>query len=304
MKTIICFFFCFVLQSLLAQTPKTYMLTVGMQHIDAKAYYTNYKKSFDNAATGGVPSDIAKMKKIAQRNGHILTELDNSNATAAEIKKNIEKIGKIVTEGDTFIFYFSGHGDVLTDKNGDEITGFDQALVAYDDFLIDDDIYKLLNQYFKKTNNVMIVDACHSSTSYKHNLFFLDFKIGKNNALKHKNEEKAVNAETVQEKSIEMAGKCAFGKDEDITEAFNLIYIGATEDEKTAQGNINGGLLTICLDNVITSALSTGAWKNYSYPQMACEVAKRMAKKKQNLQYHEIGISVDKYAENTPFKTF
>lgn len=304
MKTFTCFLFSFILQSLVGQSQKTYMLTVAMQHIDAKAYYTHYNKSFDDDATSGVPSDIAKMKKIAQRNDHVLTELANSNATVAEIKKSIEKIGKIVTEGDTFIFYFSGHGDVLPDKNGDEKTGFDQALVAYDDFLIDDDIYILLNQYFKKTNNVMIVDACHSSTSYKHNIFFLDFKIGKTNALKHNNEQKALNAETVQEKSIEIAGKCAFGKDEDITEAFNLIYIGATEDEKTAKGNINGGLLTISLDNVITSALSTGAWKNYTYPQMACEVAKRMAKKNQNLQYHEIGTSVDKYAENTPFKTF
>ncbi|GEM_PF-1560988 len=303
MKIIAYLFFGIILQSMYCQTSKTYLLTIGMQHIDAKAYQTRYKKTFSDDATSGVPNDIEKMKKIAQRNGHDHIELTDKEATVTAIKNTIETIAKKVRNGDTFIFYFSGHGDVLPDKNGDEKTGFDQALVAYDDFLVDDEIYELLNKYFKKTNNVMIVDACHSSTTYKYAHFFLDFKIGKAKALKYANEEKAMKAESGQEEVFENSGTCNLGKNEDIHEAFNLIYLGATEDENTAQGNINGGLLTVCMDNVITMALASGAWKNYTYARMACEVAKRMMQKSQNLQYHEIGISVDKYAEKTPFKT-
>lgn len=304
MKAITCILCSFVLQNVYSQTHKTYFLIVGMEYIDSKAYYARYKKSFSNQATSGVANDVRKMKMIGERNEHVIKELMNTKATVSAIKKNIEDIGNKVEEGDTFIFYFSGHGDILKDTNGDEITGFDQALVAYDDFLIDDAIYELLNKYFKKTNNVMIVDACHSSTSYKFANYFMDFKTAKNKALKFANEEKAIQFEKLQTETIELQGSCAFGEDEDISEAFNLIYIGATEDENPAGGNINGGLLTICLDMVINRALASFTWNNYTYPKMACEVAEQMANEHQNLQYHEIGISVDNYAQKTPFKIF
>lgn len=280
-----------------SQSGVTYHLAIGMEFLDSSAYETKHHVSFSDYATSGVPKDIERMKRIAIRNGHVFEKLCNENATVENIKNKISEIGNKAKAGDSFIFYFSGHGVELPDKNGDEKSGFDQALVAYDDYLIDDEIYVLLNRYFKKTNNVMIVDACHSSTSYKLEKSFLDFKFNKSKILKYQNE---TLADKQDEKTSALI--CDFGKKEQIKEDFNLIYIGATEDSAQADGGGNGGLLTINLESVIVTAAAVGNWSSYTYPRLACEIRRRSLLV-QNIQYHEIGSSVNKYADNIPFKT-
>jgi hypothetical protein len=234
------------------------------------------------------------MQRIALRNGHVFDTICNKNATAENIKKKISEIGKKIKPEDTFIFYFSGHGVEIPDLNGDEKSGFDQAFAAYDDYLVDDEIYILLNRYFKKTNNVMIVDACHSSTSYKMNKSFLDFKIVKGKMLKFQNESLADK----QDENLNPL-TCAFGKTEDITENFDLIYIGAAADNQEGDGKSNGGLLTIHLESIISQ--SAGIWNTYTFPRLACELRRRVGML-QTVQYHEIGATVNKYADKIPFK--
>ncbi|GAA3773186.1 hypothetical protein GCM10022423_29560 [Flavobacterium ginsengiterrae] len=261
------------------------------------AYQAKYNVSFSDYATSGVAKDLERMKRIALRNGHIFEKITNEDATVENIKKKISEIGGIIKEGDTFVFYFSGHGAELPDQNGDEESKFDQVLAAYDDYLVDDEVYKLLNRYFQKTKNIMIVDACHSSSSYKINKSFLDFKIDKNKRLRFQNE---IIADRQLEKQNSLI--CDFGNIEDINEDFNLIYIGAAEDSAEASGGSNGGLLTINLESIIINAMAVGNWNSYTYPRLACELRTRISLM-QNVQYHEIGKSVNKYANTIPFKT-
>lgn len=275
----------------------TYHLAVGLEFLNSSAYQKNHNVSFSDYATSGVPKDLERMRRIALYNGHNFEKLCNENATVENIIKKISEIGGKVKPGDTFIFYFSGHGVELPDENGDEKSGYDQALAAYDDFLIDDQIYILLNRFFKKTNNVMIVDACHSSTSYKLNKSFLDFKISKNKMLKYQNEILADKQNSNDSKTI-----CDFGKFEDITEDFNLIYIGAAEDKAEADGDDKGGLLTVHLESIISNAIALGTWNSFTYPILACEIRRRTTLV-QDTQYHEIGKSVNTYADKLPFKT-
>lgn len=299
MKKLITVILLLSVLSTFAQSPQTYNLIVGMEKINDAAYKKKYDKEFDQDATAGVPKDEQRMIKIANRNGNNITQLRNENATVENIKKAIISIGTVIKKGDTFIFYFSGHGDVLKDLNGDEKSGFDQTMVAYDDFLIDDDVYTLLNKYFRESKNIMIVDACHSATSYKLFGLSIDFKTLKNKKNKFLNETKALTED--YDSSLNEA--CNFGNGEVIDEPFNLIYFGATEDEKTATGDGNGGLLTIIMDTVINKALVAGNWNTYTYSKLACEIKKVMRQKKQNLQYHEIGKNVTKYSNQIPFKT-
>lgn len=74
-------------------------------------------------------------------------------------------------KGATVVFYYSGHGSKLEDKNGDESDGVDETLVAQDSDrngvkdIIDDEIdalYKDLSRY--TTNITFMFDSCHSGT--------------------------------------------------------------------------------------------------------------------------------------------
>ncbi len=179
--------------ALRAQAVKTYTVLVGLSRIDNRAYQANHGKTYSQSATSGVPLDIYRMEKIATINEHHhVSILMDEKATRAAILDTIKGIGSVIKPNEAFLFYFSGHGDITLDLSGDEITGQDQLLAAYDNFIIDDEIYALMRQYFRRTENVMIIDACHSSTSYKN--LFLDFgKVAKGNA-GHKNE-KAVRAQ-------------------------------------------------------------------------------------------------------------
>lgn len=285
--------------NLFSQTSKTYHLIVGLEYINDSNYSARHNRTYDQKATSGVPNDIFKMKRIAERNDHIITTLTNEKATVKNVMSEIISIGKQIKKDDTFFLYFTGHGDVIKDVNGDEESGYDQVLVLYDDFLLDDDIYTLLTNYFTTTKNIMVVDACHSSTSYKYAKYFLDFKFKKAGSNKFLNEKNAI-----QQNYLDESGICVFENKIDIDEPFNLIYFGATEDENTALGNINGGLLTYYLDIVINKAISVGNWNTYTYLKLACELNYYMQSEKQNLQYHEIGKTVSTYTNQTPFKSF
>lgn len=84
--------------------------------------------------------------------------------------------------GDIAVFHFSGHGQQVMDDNGDELDGFDEALVPYDspqDFqpgiyegerlLKDDELNALLIELRRKLGKegqvLVLLDACHSGTA-------------------------------------------------------------------------------------------------------------------------------------------
>lgn len=111
----------------------------------------------------------------------ILT-LKNDQATKAGILNAFEKLLNNSSPGDIVVLHFSGHGQQISDINGDEADGLDEALVPYDapsyirentaytggTHLTDDE----LSAWFKRIRYkvgangqlVAFVDACHSGT--------------------------------------------------------------------------------------------------------------------------------------------
>lgn len=76
--------------------------------------------------------------------------------------------------GDRVLLYFTGHGSLKPDQNGDEPDGFDEALMAYDTrydeatrqwqgMVIDDEIGPLVDQLVGR-EVVILIDACYSGT--------------------------------------------------------------------------------------------------------------------------------------------
>lgn len=105
----------------------------------------------------------------------------NSQATKSGIVAAFKKLSSQCTIGDVVYIHFSGHGQLVTDVNGDEEDGWDEAWIPYDAYLkydrkdrgekhlIDDEINVLLTSIRNKIGDsgklLVVVDACHSGDS-------------------------------------------------------------------------------------------------------------------------------------------
>lgn len=114
--------------------------------------------------------------------GAEITTLKNAQATKANIVRQLRAIASTAKQGDQIYIHFSGHGQQITDLNGDEPEGFDEAWIPYDarknyvkgvyeggQHLIDDELNVLLRAIRAKIGAagrlVVVADACHSGDS-------------------------------------------------------------------------------------------------------------------------------------------
>ena len=111
-----------------------------------------------------------------------IVHLSNENATRNEIIRAVEDLQKKVRKGDVVWIHFSGHGQQITDDNGDEIDGYDEALIPYDaqknfrpgiytgenhlrDDILGNQLVPLRNQLGVNGSVLVTIDACHSGTA-------------------------------------------------------------------------------------------------------------------------------------------
>ncbi|MBK6997350.1 MAG: caspase family protein [Lewinellaceae bacterium] len=111
-----------------------------------------------------------------------ITILKDADATRKGILRAIQKhLIDAAKPGDVLYFQFSGHGQQVADDNGDELDGFDEAIVPFDspmrfgeggytgqNLIRDEEIGQLFIQARKriglKGNLLVILDSCHSGT--------------------------------------------------------------------------------------------------------------------------------------------
>ncbi|MBS1712686.1 MAG: caspase family protein [Armatimonadetes bacterium] len=117
-------------------------------------------------ALHGPPNDTDDMRKLVTRDYGVPgsnTRLRlNSNATADTLIADLKWVVSKVKPGDTFFFYFSGHGIQL--KNAAEPDGLDEGIVLSGGrFVVDDDIRGLREAFNNAgVNVVFIFDSCFS----------------------------------------------------------------------------------------------------------------------------------------------
>jgi len=129
-------------------------------------------------------NDARLMRTVLLKQGFAdenITILADAQATKANILSSIEKLISQSNKDDVVIFHFSGHGQQITDQNGDELDGYDEALIPYDaqkrisaqykgdKHLRDDELNGYLYQLRKKVGPggdvIFFLDACHSGTA-------------------------------------------------------------------------------------------------------------------------------------------
>lgn len=113
--------------------------------------------------------------------GECIETITNEKATKKGILLALERLTKIAGKNDAVYIHFSGHGQQVTDLDGDEGDGFDEAWVPYDarkkyvagvyegeNHIIDDEINvclkKLRAKVGAKGRITLVSDACHSGS--------------------------------------------------------------------------------------------------------------------------------------------
>ena len=128
--------------------------------------------------------DVPLVQQMLHKVGYTdVRTLVNKQATKAGIVSAFKKLTAQCAVGDIVYIHFSGHGQQVTDVNGDEgkKDGWDEAWVPYDAYLkygrkdrgekhlIDDEINVLLmdirNRIGDNGKLLVVVDACHSGDS-------------------------------------------------------------------------------------------------------------------------------------------
>lgn len=126
--------------------------------------------------------DIPLIEDMLLKNGfksQNIVELKNEKATRDAIEQEFKNLIYKSKEGDLVYIHFSGHGQQITDLDGDEESGFDEAWIPYDakmtykkgeyeggKHIVDD----LLNLWLRglrmkvgtKGKIIVVADACHS----------------------------------------------------------------------------------------------------------------------------------------------
>lgn len=134
----------------------------------------NYKGS--DAELRGCINDITNIRSILVNNCdyqdsniRILTEEVNLKPTRNNIETQINWLVSNCMSGDTLLFYYSGHGSSITDRNNDENDKKDEVLIPLDyesnGVITDDWLYQ--NMAAKIPAGVKLfgfTDCCHSGT--------------------------------------------------------------------------------------------------------------------------------------------
>lgn len=161
-----------------AKEPEVFALMVGIN-----AYAKTPGSPYNASDLHGTANDVALVKGlltgtygVVDDAEHIRILLDDQ-ATHAGIRQAFAEqlIEKAKAHPDaTFLFYFSGHGSLAVDDNGDEGDGYDETIVAEDSRgpggtdIRDDEIESWLTELkLYSTNIVLIFDSCHSGTISK-----------------------------------------------------------------------------------------------------------------------------------------
>ena len=126
--------------------------------------------------------DVALMRPVLQRCGFKdIQVLINHNATKKAIVEAFVRLEKSCKSGDWVYVHFSGHGQLMSDREGDEKDGWDECWIPYDAYmcygtnddgrfhLTDDEVNRMLMSVRLKVGSqgkiLVVVDACHSGDS-------------------------------------------------------------------------------------------------------------------------------------------
>ncbi len=96
------------------------------------------------------------------------TQLFTGSAVTKDAMVNgITAAAETLVDGDTFLLYFSGHGNTTDDISGEEAgrgNMRDETLCLFDNQILDDELYAQWQKFNTGVRIVVLTDACHSGS--------------------------------------------------------------------------------------------------------------------------------------------
>lgn len=146
-------------------------LLVGLTRVDPNA--PDYKPMGEGAREEGISGceiDVASMESLllkVRAPGFVIHKLLTEKATSKSILDQIFSAASSLKQGDFFFFFFSGHGDKVADRNGDESDKIDEALAAFDRRILDDELAPLWSKFPPGVRILMISDTCNAGSNFR-----------------------------------------------------------------------------------------------------------------------------------------
>lgn len=167
--------FIYILSSGICTGQEKYAILIGIGNYPADSGW--------NVIHGNNDISILEAKLVKQGVPlNNIIKLIDEQATKSGIYEAFDYTLAKVEKGDVVYIHFSGHGQQVTDLNGDEEDGWDEAWIPYDarkeyisgiyegqNHLIDDELNKVLMRFRVKIGPsgkiIVVADACHSGSS-------------------------------------------------------------------------------------------------------------------------------------------
>jgi len=116
-------------------------------------------------------NDVALVRRILKQFVGVPNEdirvVVNERATKANIVHRLRTMVRTAKKGDTIVFYFSGHGSQIRDRDGDELTDWlDELICPYDmdwdrrTYIVDDDLDALFAELAPGVVLEVFLDCC------------------------------------------------------------------------------------------------------------------------------------------------
>ena len=205
--------------------------------------WSKYVALLTETAPGGninSQKDIVTMKRILG-NRYEFIVINSPQSTSVKIRNRLKALAKTLKEEDTFLFYYSGHGNRFYTGDEDEADHHDDFLLTSDykcsggsdvtNVLTDDELNFLYSKI--KARKIIIIDACHSSSMNKSSLDFSNVKQFKG----------CSGGLTTKGFTIDPSYRKAHNS--------NFLHFGAASENLSAIGSRDGGLFTLALEKII-----------------------------------------------------
>jgi len=172
---------------------KCFVLIFAIQWIGQSAFAEPVKRALiiaigdypDSLGWGKISStnDVPLIERALEGQGfkeQNITVITDRKATKAGIVNAMNSLIRAATKGDIVVVHYSGHGQQISDDNGDEIDRLDETLVCWDapayyrngytgdKHLRDDEFGELISALRMKVGSngqiLVFMDSCHSGT--------------------------------------------------------------------------------------------------------------------------------------------
>jgi len=190
------------------------------------------------APNSGIELDMALMEDLFKQYGYSVRSL--TDPRPKDLKKLLKLYSSKLTPKDNFVFYYTGHGAQVPDKNKDESDGRDEVLCLkekvkgelgkgdWSSLFVDDELYVLLSKINSK--KFVFFDSCHSGTAFKSASDSISKSMG-------------YYPDYITTKGVEVQA-IPEGQDEATA---SLMFFGAAKDGTSAQATRQGSMFTISI---------------------------------------------------------